>query len=187
MEVKKTITSIFIVPTLNIDKGQLKDNGFINGYIYDDRRDVQYENAVYLLFKPKDLDKFRKFIEDQTVLKKGIIDDYDYEDGYVVVVYNLNKKFKKDFELIKEGLYSMTSKSFQNLFPKTVTIEKQKGKFRDETALQHRVFSKSDDLRSYWEEKIDIKFTEDMEVWEGFDFRKETLDLEKFKQEEIVL
>lgn len=186
MATKVTITTMFIVPTLNIDKAELKANGFINGYIYDDRRDVQYENAVYLLFKPKNLDKFRKFIEDQTVLNKGIVDDYDYEEGYVVVVYNLNKKWKKDFALVKEGSYSTTSKNFQKLFPETIKVERQKGLFRDEKSLQHRVFAKSDDLRNYWEEKIDIKFTDDMEVWEGFDFRRETLDLDKIKIEELV-
>lgn len=186
MAAKVTITTMFIVPTLNIDKGELKANGFINGYVSDDRRDVQYKNAAYLLFKPKDLDKFRKFIEDQTTLNKGIIDDYDYENGYVVVVYNLNKKWKKDFSLVYEGLYSQTSKSFQKLFPETIKVEKQKGLFRDEKSLQHRVFAKSSDLRNYWETKIDIAFTDDMEVWDGFDFNKETLNLDKLKIEETV-
>ena len=63
MERKHTITSIFIVPTLSIGKEKLLDNGFVNGYIKDGRRDAQYENAVYLLFKPKDLDKFREFLD----------------------------------------------------------------------------------------------------------------------------
>ena len=40
MERKHTITSIFIVPTLNIDRGKLNDNGFVNGYIKDKKRDV---------------------------------------------------------------------------------------------------------------------------------------------------
>jgi len=186
MATKVTITTMFILPTLNIDKAELKANGFINGYIYDDRKDVQHENVVYILFKPTNLDKFRVFIENQMTLKKDIIDDYDYEDGYVVLVYNLNKKWKKDFNLVKEGLYSQTSKGFQNLFPKTIKVEKQKGNFRDETALQHRVFDKSSDLRSYWEDKIDMKFTEEMEVWDGFDPIRETLNLDKIKTEELV-
>ena len=31
---------------------------------------------------------------------KDIIEDYDYEDGYVVVVYKLNMEFKEDFNTI---------------------------------------------------------------------------------------
>ncbi len=82
MERKHTITSVFIVPTLSIGRDRLIDNGFINGYTKDSRRDVQYENAVYLLFKPTDLDKFRSFLDKEYERTKSIIDDYDYEDGY---------------------------------------------------------------------------------------------------------
>jgi hypothetical protein len=174
-----------MVPTLKITKGKLKENGFINAYCRDDKRDTQYKECIYLLFKPEDFDKFRSFLDGEHERTKSIVDDYDYEDGYVVVVYKLNSKWKKDFALVKEGLYSQTSTDFQNLFPRTTAL--QKGKIiKDEVTLQHRVFNKAPDLRSYWEEKIDISFTEDMEVWEGFDINKETLDLEKFKTEETA-
>jgi hypothetical protein len=97
MEFKKTITTMFFIPTLGIDRDMLSKNNFINGYIKDSNRDIQYENAVYLLFKPEDLDKFRIFLDDEYERTKSIIDDYDYEDGYVVLVYELNKAFNKYF------------------------------------------------------------------------------------------
>ena len=180
-EIKKTITSIFMVPTLKIDREHLKANGFINGYIRDAGVDGQYKNAVYLLFQPKDLDKFREFLDSEYERTKSIIDDYDYEDGYVVVVYELNSKFKKDFLLVKEGLYSQTSKEFQNLFPKIIKIKK--GSFyKDEISLQYRVFNKTADLVQFWEEKLGVQFDSDQEVWEGFDIDKETLDIKKMKK-----
>ena len=186
MEVKKTITTIFMVPTLKIDKQKLKEHGFINGYSIDKRRDAQYTGCIYLLFKPADLDKFRIFLDGEHARTKNVvIDDYDYEDGYVVIVYKLNPKLKKDFGLVKEGLYSQTSKDFQKLFPRTIAL--QKGKvIKDELTLQHRIFDKAADLRSYWETKIDISFTDDMEVWNGFHIDNETLDLDKIKTEELV-
>jgi len=52
METTKTITSIFIVPIFSIGKEKLVNNGFVNGFIKDSRRDVQYKDSVYLLFKP---------------------------------------------------------------------------------------------------------------------------------------
>ena len=61
MEIKKNITSIFIVPTLGFPKDSLKSNGFINGYIKDEGKDAEYENSIYLLFKPENLDRFREF------------------------------------------------------------------------------------------------------------------------------
>ena len=181
MEVKKTITSIFMVPILGIDKESLKDNGFINGYSRDGNRDVQYENCVYILFKPEDLDAFREFLDEEYERTKSLIDDYDYEDGYVVVVYELDKKFKKDFALVKEGLYSKTSSEFQAKFPKIVKI-KRGGLHRDEISLQYRIFNKTEDLRKYWEDKLGTEFEEDWEVWDGFDLDKETLLIDKIKE-----
>jgi hypothetical protein len=185
MELKKTITSIFIVPTLKINRDKLKENGYLNGYMSDVRRDVQYQNAVYLLFQPSNFDKFREFLVDEYERTKQLIDDYDYEDGFVVVVYTLDNKWKKDFALIREGLYSQTSQEFQDLFPKVIKIMKN-NLHRDEISLQHRIFKKTEDLRQYWEDKIDISFDDSMEVWEGFQIENETLDLDTIKQQELV-
>jgi hypothetical protein len=185
MELKKTITSIFIVPTLKINRDKLKENGYLNGYMSDVRRDVQYQNAVYLLFQPTNLDRFREFLINESERTRQLIDDYDYEDGFVVVVYTLDKKWKKDFALVREGLYSQTSQEFQDDFPKVIKIIKS-GLHRDEISLQYRIFKKTDDLRTYWEERLDMQFTEDMEVWNGFDIDNEELDLDKIKQEELV-
>ena len=181
MERKHTITSIFIVPTLSIGKDKLMDNGFVNGYIKDKKRDVQYENAVYLLFKPTDLDKFRNFLDGEYEKTKSIIDDYDYEDGYVVVVYEINPRLKNDIELVKQGKYSQTSKKFQEIFPKIVKI-KRNGYSKDEVSLQFRVFNKTEDLRQFWEDKFGVAFDEEMEVWGGFIEDDEILNLDKIKE-----
>ena len=180
-DVKKTITSIFMVPTLKIPRGELQDNGFINGYIKDGSREVQYENCIYLLFQPKNLDKFREFLDSEYERTKAIIDDYDYEDGFVVVVYQLDKKFKKDFMFIREGLYSRTSKEFQALFPKIIKIKKN-GLHRDEISLQYRVFNRTEDLIKFWEDKLGVEFDDDQEVWHAFILEDEILNIEKLKE-----
>jgi len=180
-DVKKTITSVFMVPTLQIPRGELQDNGFINGYVKDGSREVQYENCSYLLFQPKDLDKFREFLDSEYERTKDIVDDYDYQDGFVVVVYQLNKKFNKDFMLIKEGLYSRTSKDFQALFPKVIKIKKN-GLQRDEISLQYRVFNRTEDLIKFWEDKLGVEFDDDQEVWHAFILKDEILNIEKLKE-----
>ncbi len=185
MKIAKTITSVFMVPTLKVDKEVLIANNFVNGYVHDVRRDIQYQNAVYLLFKPENLDKFREFLDSEYERTKDVIDDYDYEDGYVVVVYTLNKKWKKDFGLIREGLYSRTSKEFQNVFPKIVKVKKG-NLHRDEISLQFRIFNKTEDLRTYWENRLDVEFTEEMELWRMFDLDEEKLDLDKIKEKQLV-
>ena len=116
-----------------------------------------------------------------------MIDDYDYEDGYVVIVYKLDPEWRKDFANVKEGFYSRTSKEFQDLFPETIVVKRNKKQLpKKEKTLQHRVFTKSEELKEYWEEKIGITFSDDMELWDGFILENETLDLEKLKQEETV-
>jgi hypothetical protein len=181
METTKTITTIFIVPIFSIGKERLTNNGFVNGFIKDSRRDVQYKDSVYLLFKPEDLDKFKVFLDSEYEKTKSIIDDYDYEEGYVVVVYQISPRLMPDIELVKQGKYSKTSSKFQQIFPKTITIKKN-GFQKDELSLQYRVFNKTEDLKQFWEDKFDVVFDDDMEVWSGFSEDYETLNLDKIKQ-----
>ena len=62
MKTKKTITSIFMVPTLMVPKNALKQNGFINAYLDDVDRDFKYDNVIYVLFLPTDLAKFKNIL-----------------------------------------------------------------------------------------------------------------------------
>jgi hypothetical protein len=97
------------------------------------------------------------------------------------VVYELDKKYKKDYELVKTGKYSQTSKAFQNEFPRSVKIIKS-GLSKDEISLQTRIFRKSQDLIEFWEDKLGITFEDDYEVWDGFDESKEILEIDKIKE-----
>jgi hypothetical protein len=184
MEIKKNITSIFMVPTLKVPKDALRGNGFINAYVRDVRKEDCYDECIYLLFKPENLDKFREFLDNEYERTKAVIEDYDYEDGFVVVVYQLDDKYKSDFVLVKQGKYSKTSAQFQKLFPKVIKITR-KGLHKDEISLQYRIFNKAEDLVSFWEEKLGIDLIEivgdDFEVWEGWDEQREILELDKIK------
>ena len=180
-DIKKTITSIFMVPTLKIGRVKLMENGFINAYVSDIKKQPDYENSAYLLFQPKALDKFREFLDGEYERTKDIIDEYDYEGGYVVVVYKLNPKFKKDFGLIREGLYSKTSTEFQAMFPKVVKVQKE-GLRKDEISLQYRIFNKTEDLIKFWEDKLNVEFGEDQEIWHGFVLEDETLNIDIINQ-----
>lgn len=178
----KTITTIFMVPTLKIDKDALKENGFINGYVKDSHREVQYTDCIYLVFQPKNIDKFREFLDSEYERTKDVIDDYNYEGGYVVVVYRLNLEYEKDFKLIRKGKYSKTSKSFQSLFPKVIKIVRN-NLHKDEISLQYRVFNRTEDLIKFWEEKLDVEFDDDQELWHAFEDVNETLNFDKFKKD----
>lgn len=179
--IKKTITSIFMVPTLKIRGEDLTANGFISGYSKDASRDDNYKNAIYLLFQPNNLNLFREFLDNEYERTKQIIEDYDLPGGYVVVIYELDPSYKADFDLIRQGKYSKTSIKFQELFPKTKRIKVQ-GVFRNEISLQYRIFNKTDDLIKFWEEKLEITFTKDDELWSAYSEEDEILYPEKLTQ-----
>lgn len=175
------MTTLFMVKPLGIGIEKLDKMGFINGFIQDVDHDCIYEDCVYLLFKPHDMDLFRDFIDSEYERTNNIVEDYDYQGGYVVMIYKLNPNFKNDYQLVRQGLYSKTSKDFQNLFPKIVKIMKN-GKHRDEISLQYRIFNKTQDLITFWEDKLGIRFSNDQEVWEGFHQERETLNINNIKQ-----
>lgn len=183
MDVKKTISSIFILPLLGIPREGLLNNNCINGYIIDIEKDVQYPDSLYVLFKPENIDRFREFVDKEYERTQMLIDDYDYEDGFVVLVYRIEGKYDKDIELVKQGKYSKTSTAFQNKFPKVLKITNAAGKHKDELSLQYRVFKKTPDLREYWENKTNESFSDDMEVWPGWNENEEILDLDKIKKQ----
>lgn len=190
MLLEKTITSIFMVPTLEICKYKMKTNGFLNGYIDDVGKEDKYNDCIYLLFLPEDIDRFKKFLETEYERTVNVIEDYDYPEGYVVVIYKLNHKYKEDFELIKKGEYSKTSMSFQNLFPTKVDIVNEDNKLIEHESLQYQIFNKVESLRDYWETKLNENFKNlfpnGYELWSGFDPRKEVLDINKIKNPEDV-
>ena len=169
-----------MVPTLKVPKDELRNNGFINGYIKDENREVQYDNSVYLLFKSPNITKFRKFLDSEYERTDLIIEDYDYGE-FTVVVYKLNPQFKKDFDLVRKGKYSKTSLAFQNLFPKVKKIIKN-GLYKDELSLQFRVFNKTPDMVEFWEKEFNMNFSEDLEVWRGYFEEQEILTKQMIEQ-----
>jgi hypothetical protein len=133
------------------------------------------------LFRPTDINRFREFVDEEYERTDQVIEDYPHENGYIVIVYKLNPKFKKDFDLVRIGKYSLTSDKFQELFPKIIHLKKN-GLSRDEISLQYRVFNRTEDLIKFWEDKLGVIFKDDQEVWDGFDEKNEVLNLDKIKE-----
>lgn len=182
-KIKPTITTIFMVPTMKINSEDMTNNEFLNGYIKEKIENNEYEDCIYILFKPSNLDMFRAFIEKEYERTKQIITDYDIPGGFVIVVYKLDKDFKEDFDLVRKGKYSKTSDKFKNLFPKIKRIIIN-GLYRDELSLQTRIFKKTTDLKEFWETEFNMTFDEEQEVWHGFIEENETLTKEKLKEYE---
>lgn len=174
-----TITNLFFVITTGVSREALNENNFINAYIADSSLSVQYPDCIYLLFKVENKAKFRRFLDDERERTHSLIEDYDYADGYTVVVYALDMKWWEDFQIIKTGKYSQTSKEFQALFPRVTKI-KINGLYKDELCLQFMIFNKTPNLIKHWEDKFNINFGDDMEVWDGWNIERETLNMNEY-------
>lgn len=165
-----TATDMFIVPLLNIGRQNLVQVGMKGAFMKDELREIQYERAAYLLFKPHKVDEFNLFVEEQRESNMPIIDEYDYK-GYVILVYRLPKKFERDYEKILKGQFSQTSKEYQKTIPKWYKIG-EKDVLIDKMNLQHMIFEKSDELKQYWKDELDLTITDSDEHWSFYSERE---------------
>lgn len=172
---KKTITSIFIMPTLGHNFPYLKSLGYIAAYAKDSSQDYQYDDAIYALFKPSNIEVFNTFLEKEYNRTNLLIEDYNLDKDHIVLVYKQLSRFKNDYDLIKQGKYSKTSKEFKELFPKYVYLY-ENGITKEETSIQHKIFNKSKDLIDYWREKVGTDLPEDQELWTTYEIENETLN-----------
>lgn len=168
------ITSIFMAPTIGHTIISLKKLGYIGAYASVEDEEY-YSDTIYFLFKIINKDAFNTFLKKEYNTSKLIIKDYDYKD-HVIVAYLLNPVFKEDFDLIRDGKYSQTSKSFQAMFPIEVEIIKN-DELQMVSSIQYKIFKKTPDLRKYWEEKLDTSIGPEQELWEVYDVEKEKLKL----------
>lgn len=189
---KKTCATIFLLPGVGLKRQALLKHGFISAYIDDQTHDVHYENSVYLLYKPSQIEEFQAFIEGEQKRTPLFVEDYDYPNGYVVTVYKFPTEFIKEYRLFLEGKYSKFSKKYIDLFPTRVEVyDKKTGGTKDKYSLQYHIFKRTSSLRKFWEEQLgygphgDEDLPEDLEYWTIPDPKKETLNInELWKAEE---
>jgi diadenosine tetraphosphate (Ap4A) HIT family hydrolase len=173
---KKNCTTIFLLPSIGHTRQGLLKYGFLAAYLNDINHDISFEEAVYCLFKPSDMAEFQKFLEHEHEKSSTIVEDYDYEGGYVVVVYKVAVRYLREYQLFLEGKYSKFSNEYINLFPTEVFIQGPFGP-KVQHSLHYHIFNRTKDIKDYWEKKIGQKIPEDMEMWSKPDIEKEILDI----------
>jgi len=134
-------TSKFCLPMVDLHcSGKALSRYLVNAYLDDLGLEHDIEQSLFLLFSVRSQkDKMwrdfcdifsargshRKFyVTDYYVGKKGNSD-------LIMYVLQIPNKWQSDFELFKKGRYSLFSKEYRSLFPKTVQLntgEKVEGK-----------------------------------------------------------
>lgn len=180
-EVKKTCTTIFLIPGVGLKRQNLLKHGFISAFMDDKNHDVHYENAVYLLYKPEQVEEFQKFLTSEYKRTPLLVEDYDYPGGYIVTVYKFPAEFMEEYKLFLEGKYSKFRKKYIELFPMRVEVfDTETHTHKEKYSLQYHVFGRTPAIRKYWEDILGYKpgeLPEDLEYWSIPDKDKETLDI----------
>lgn len=175
---------MFLVPTLGLDKPLLRQYNYVNSYSDMKDKVIDYDpHVVYIVFKPASKIMFKGFLDNLYKYNDTILEDFNLDDDYVVVVFQLDEEYNSDYKLVKASKYSQTSAEFKKLFPVRVESINKKGVPVTRDSLQTMVFRKDKSLLNYWEKKIGQRFTSDMEVWYEFDPEKEILDFEQILKE----
>lgn len=180
--IKATNTELFLVAPMGVARSELREHGFIGAYLGDVHKpEIKYDRGVFMLFKPENMALFNEWVEEEKERTPQLVEDYDYEGGYVVLIYVLPERMASDYEKFLKGRYSKFSREFKEMFTKMVMWKDNMGRSRNEPSIQWRIFKKDGDIRKYWEEEIGTTFTEDMEVWSVPSEDKEMLDINKIK------
>lgn len=187
-------STLFILkPVIKEGMDVLLEHNLINSYLKDKNRDDIEGDHLFVLFKPPDMDYFELFLHEQEE-NLNFVEDYDYEGGFVVLVYKIPEAMKKDYALFKTGRYSKMSQWFKSYYAtelvkkgKTITVEVDG--LRITKSIQWLVFDKDKKLQFLLEKYMGIKFDDiydnkdDIELWTGVDEVRELLDIDKIKQE----
>jgi len=198
-------TSKFLLPIFGLKIEELCKLGFINAYLKDVNREPTDDSIhIYVLFKP---DKEGKIVEDrygketkqesqyEKLVKKIeklddedstnsiYIEDYDYEDGYIVLVLRFPEKFRKDYNRFVKGKYSKLSSEFVNYYPENKVAEliNDEGKYEKIAgkSLQWMVCNKDKRVKEYLEDLYRVEIDEDSEYWSVPTSERDHLNIKK--------
>jgi hypothetical protein len=170
---KKTCTTIFLLPAIGLYRKDILKYGFLSAYLKDKHREISYDKAIYLLYKPPAMEKFQEFLRKEYSRTPLLIEDYDYAGGYVVTVYQFPEEFLEEYRLFLQGKYSKFRRQYRKLFPDYIVT----GEGEREVSLQYHIFNKTSAIRDYWETKVGTALDEDAEMWSKPDIESEKLDI----------
>jgi hypothetical protein len=172
--VKKSKTTLFLLPLLQLDWFELQENGFVNAYLGDDDYEIICDNHLFLLFNPYKFtvgfENFCQKLRDNPLFSL----EYDcpnYENGKVMFVFGIPSEYQHILPNFKKGEYSKMDKRYVNkFFPKYIDSK---------VSIRWKVFYKDPSLKAFWEEKLAVEIAADKELWDIPEANEEVLNYNK--------
>lgn len=155
-------SSSFILPILNINWGELNNNGYISTYM-GDRLYTGDNSWGENLFIKIDKTSLSQNFESKLKSHKRYVTSYNVPDeNTTMFVFSFEDQFKD--QVVKpflEGKYSKIDKSYVNMFfPKEVVS----GLTR-KPSMNWMILHKSDLIRQQWEDILETSLPDGAEVW----------------------
>lgn len=201
---KFNCSTLFLLLPLGLNRSKVSEFGFKSAYIRDVSKEVEYSNPVFLLFKPDDNLMFQAFVDSEYVRvnphteTNDLIEDYDHEGGYVVLLYQFPEEFKDDYERFLHGEYSKFSKKFKSVYPKVMKVKLPDGRVDEVIGTQYKIIHKGNrkleeeiektgdmDIKKELEARLDIILDDDSELWES-PGKKDILDIKKVIENDTI-
>ena len=152
------------------------DFGMENAFLEDEMNEEYTGDLLFILLHPTHTDILDVLIAQQEQNNINFIGEYDYPDGYVVLVYAIPEEMKSDFIKFKEGKYSEMSLKYKELFDYTVT---RNGK--PEKSLQFMVLYKDKEFKDNLEGYLGVTIDNNSELWQPPSLSdKEILKISKY-------
>lgn len=174
--VKTTKTTDFILPLLGRMK-QWYGPWLINAYLGDCSIKSPVKNSIFVLMKYSGKNDFAE--KEKAMLEHpNYIDSYDVHSGeFVMYIFQIPEDLLEDYSLIMQGKYSKISDESKELLVMG----------RSHKSPMPYVLKRDNTLVEYWEEKLDVVFTEDQEVWSIIEVDQELFDITELPYTPSVL
>lgn len=180
---KFNCSTLFLLHPLGLNRHNLNQFGFVNCYLSDKNREISVQRPVLILLHPEDMELMQLFIEEEYSRTANLIEDYDYEGGWVVLVYSFPERWKKEYETFIEGKYSQFSKKFKEIYPKVIRTSEEGDPPKDIISVQYNIVNKTQDWKEMLERDLGIIISdEEQEYWKKPN-GKEIMDVKKIKEE----
>jgi hypothetical protein len=176
-----TSATLFLLRGIGLKALEMKKIGFINAYIDDIHHEPHYDKSLYLLFKPENIEDLSLFVGQEKLRTAALVEDYDYDGGYVVLVYKFPYQYHREWDHFLKGEWSLFSAKYAELFPKEVSLKTRTGIPKKEVSIWNLVFNRLPELKEFWEKRIDVVLDDEMELWSIPDMNKEKLDITLFQ------
>ena len=178
------LTKFIFSSNLTILKGLGYIDGFVRDEIISNLEGLEDHKYLFLLFKNKKMSakQVERIVKGLTLIKAEVLISYELVDDYFMVVLDFPNKYVEDYNNILEGRYSKLSEEFQNKFPSIVDVKNEDGKkLGKEYTLYHHIFNKTDWLKNFWCEKLNlVELDESLELWQKPDKRDLVFDIKNY-------